>query len=114
MCFNYYRDLFYKNGKKEVPKNLGEILTPLGLAYWICDDGSYNKDSNRIIIATNSYELEEVDLILEVLNKNFNLICYKYKVNKGYIVVIPSRSLNQLQLLLKPIMPKMMKFKLGL
>ena len=32
-CFNYYRDLFYKNGKKEVPKNLGEILTPLGLAY---------------------------------------------------------------------------------
>lgn len=42
-CFNPFYELFYDNGEKFVPLNIGELLTPLGLCYWICDDGTYQK-----------------------------------------------------------------------
>jgi hypothetical protein len=34
--------LFYVDGVKEIPlkKNIGELLTPVGLAYWAMNDGS--------------------------------------------------------------------------
>jgi len=32
-CFNEYYNLYYVNGKKSVPANLNELLTPIGLAY---------------------------------------------------------------------------------
>jgi hypothetical protein len=37
--FVWIYKLFYKNGKKVVPLNIEEFLTPLTLAIWICDDG---------------------------------------------------------------------------
>jgi len=39
-CFIELYNLFYHGGEKVVPLNIGELLTPLGLAYWICDDGT--------------------------------------------------------------------------
>jgi len=39
-CFNKYRELFYnKEDIKYIPKNLEELLTERGLAYWFMDDG---------------------------------------------------------------------------
>jgi hypothetical protein len=32
-CLNYYYDLFYKEGKKIVPSNIGDLLTARALAY---------------------------------------------------------------------------------
>jgi hypothetical protein len=32
-CFNDYYNLFYLNGKKVVPPNIGDLLTPAGLAF---------------------------------------------------------------------------------
>src|SRR5690349_3568369 len=39
-CFNEFYNLFYPAGKKVVPTNIAELLTPLGLAYLISDDGT--------------------------------------------------------------------------
>jgi len=52
-CFNELYDLFYLEGLKIVPKNIGDLLTPLGLCYWICDDGYWNK--NSVYLCTNSF-----------------------------------------------------------
>lgn len=39
-CFNIYRELFYDKDKiKRIPKNISDLLTEKGLAYWIMDDG---------------------------------------------------------------------------
>jgi len=38
-CFNYLWDLFYDNKIKKVPLNIGELLTEVGLAFLIMDDG---------------------------------------------------------------------------
>jgi hypothetical protein len=32
-CFNEYYNLFYPKGQKVVPKNIGDLLTPAGLAF---------------------------------------------------------------------------------
>jgi len=37
-CFNEFYDLFFLLGPKVVPSNIKELLTPLSLAYWICDN----------------------------------------------------------------------------
>lgn len=38
--FNHYNQLFYCNKKKIIPLNIGDLLSPIGLAYWAMDDGS--------------------------------------------------------------------------
>lgn len=42
------------------------------MAFWICDDGTFNKRDKLVRIATNSYTLEEVNLLLNVLSNKFN------------------------------------------
>lgn len=37
--FNEFRELFYSDGIKIVPKNIEDLLTVRGLAYWAMDDG---------------------------------------------------------------------------
>jgi hypothetical protein len=47
-CFNYYRDLFYCDNIKKIPNNIGELLTPIALAFRIQDDGYFNKRDHTI------------------------------------------------------------------
>lgn len=42
-CFNEYYDLFYSEGKKVIPHNIAELLTLLSLAFWIGEDGTFEK-----------------------------------------------------------------------
>lgn len=113
-CFNEFYELFYISGKKVVPNTIGDLLTPLGLCYWICDDGSWNKVGRYLILCTNSFTLAEVELLIEVLNKKFNLGCYKCRDGTAYRIIIPAYSIPKLQVLLKDIMPGMMRHKIGL
>lgn len=116
-CFNELYDLFYVSPlgrKKMVPINIFYLLTPLSLAYWIADDGSWNKVSKYVILCTDSYTLEEILKLIEVLNTKFNLRCYKVKCGNGFRIIIPSYSIPALQELLSAHIPPMMKHKIGL
>ena len=108
-CFTQFHNIFYLNKKKIVPSNIAELLTPLGLAHWICDDGGWSGNSTRI--HANSYTLEEVNLLVQVLNDKFNLKCTILKSGTGYIIRISTKSMPVLQELLKDIMPPMMRHK---
>lgn len=112
-CFNEFYFLFYPNNKKIIPLNIEELLTPLGLAYWICDDRTFNKKHKYIRLATNSYTFDEINLLLKTFKNKFNFNCYAIKESTGYVITISSRSILDLQLLLKPIMPYMMIHKMG-
>jgi hypothetical protein len=113
-CFNEFHNMFYPKGKKIVPFNIEKLLTPLGLAYWICDDGTYCKKYKYIRIATNSYTLQEIDLLLGVLKTKFNLTCYAIQDRTGYVITIAAKSVIYLQPTLKPLMPSSMMHKIGL
>jgi LAGLIDADG DNA endonuclease family protein len=40
-CFIELYNSFYIKGKKIIPLNIEDLLTPISLAYWIADDGSW-------------------------------------------------------------------------
>ena len=58
--------------------------------------------------------MAENELLIEALNSKWDLKCYKVKRGNSYRIVIPSYSVSSLQSLLAPIMPSMMKYKIGL
>jgi hypothetical protein len=89
-------------------------MSPLVLAYWICDDGTFHIIHHCVVLCTNSFSYEEVQLLVEVLNKKWDLKCTINKHGKGFTIRIPKESLPKLQNLLKDIMPSMMFYKIGL
>lgn len=113
-CFTEFYNLFYVEGKKVVPVNIFDLLTPLGLAYWIADDGCFCKRDRRMILATNSFTLVEVNLLAKSLADKFNLVCSINKQHSGYVIIISAKSIPVLQDLLKNVMPSMMRYKIGL
>nr|QVG61526.1 hypothetical protein [Rhizoctonia sp.] len=113
-CFNELHNLFYQEGKKIVPSNIAELLTPLSLTYWICDDGSFCKRDRVVRLCTHSFSLEEVNLLINVLEVKWNLKCTINKHYGSFMIRISAKSLPELQSLLKDIMPSMMKYKIGL
>jgi LAGLIDADG DNA endonuclease family len=113
-CFVELHNFFYLEGKKIIPVNIVDLLTPRGLAYWICDAGSFDKTSGRVFLSTNSFSLDEVKLLVSVLTDKFNLKCTISRERTAYKIVITRKALPGLQILLKNIMPPMMLHKIGL
>jgi hypothetical protein len=63
LFYRALRTILYRKWKKKiVPLNIGELLTPIGLAYWIADEGCFCKSSQRVILCTESFTLKEVNL----------------------------------------------------
>ena len=100
---------------KIVPLNIGDLLTPIGLAHWIMDDGY--KHGRGIVICTESFTLFEVELLKSVLEKNFGLQITinirKTSTSKiGYRIYINASSYDKLVTLVKPYFIPEMYYKL--
>jgi hypothetical protein len=108
-CFAEIYNLFYVNGKKVVPSNIAELLTPSGLAYWICDDGS-PKASGGLTLCTNSFSVKEVSLLVDILTTQFGLIVTIHTTEKGHkVIYISKKSMDKLRSIVKPhIVPSML------
>jgi hypothetical protein len=86
-CFNIYRELFYNSeGRKILPLNLGELLTERGLAYWLMDDGY--KSGKGLYICVESFTLDEINFLINILKSKFGLECSYHKVTNGYRIYI--------------------------
>ena len=72
--FNWIYDSFYtiENGiaKKKVPLFISDYITPVGLANWIMQDGSFQKGQG-IFIATNSFTFEECKMLALILSNKY-------------------------------------------
>ena len=116
--FTEYYKLFYLNGVKVIPNNIGDLLTPLGLAHWIMQDGSYHKVSKGVALCTDSFQKEEIQLLLSVLQKNFNLICTIQKSpsknSNRFRIYISAKSLPILRTLVQTHFHPTMLYKLGI
>jgi hypothetical protein len=99
---------------KIVPLAIGEMLTPLSLAYWLCDDGTFDKRRGVVKFCTESFSDSDVDLLLEVLSNKFGLKCRKDSHGNGFRIIIVKSSLNQFRELVRPHLPSCMLYKIGL
>lgn len=112
--FNWINSIWYINGKKVIPNNIEEYLSPLALAVWIMDDGG--KVSSGFKLSTNSFTLSEIEKLCDILNKKYNLMANPNKagdLNKEqYVIFISKHSMNQLAKLVGPYIHNSMKYKL--
>lgn len=58
---------------KVVPRNIGELLTAIGLASWFMDDGG--KTGSGIHLNTNGFSKADLVILLKVLTEKFGLKC---------------------------------------
>ena len=118
--FTEYYKLFYLNGVKVIPNNIGDLLTPLGLAHWIMQDGSYHKVSKGVVLCTDSFKkgYAEIELLISVLQTKFNLICTIQKApsknSNRFRIYISAKSLPILRILVQSHFHPTMLYKLGI
>jgi LAGLIDADG DNA endonuclease family protein/cytochrome c oxidase subunit II-like protein len=112
--FDWIYKMFYKKGKKRIHPDVGEYLTPLALAIWISDDGCWTKSGVRI--ACNTFSLKEVELLIRILNKNFDLVSNIQSINScgQYSIYIQKKSIPKLREIVSPFIHNSMLYKLGL
>lgn len=74
--FVWIYDSFYRREEgltvKRVPVFISYYLTPLGLAHWIMQDGSFQRGQG-INIATNSFTFEDCKFLANILTIKYNL-----------------------------------------
>lgn len=116
---NWLHDLFYLHKIKHLPiEFLKEHLSPLILAIWFQDDG--NKFQSGYKIATNCFELSELEKLCGTLKSKFDIECSLHSSRKSndtsfnYTIYIKKSSSAHFANLIKPYMINSMHYKLRL
>lgn len=113
-CFNELYLSFYRDKVKVIPNNIFfYLLTPIALAHWIMGDGAVlNKG---LVLCTDSYTLQEVVKLVNVLKIKFDINCTIQGI-KNYRprIYVGPESLPKLITLVKPYFLSNMLYKLHL
>jgi len=99
-CITELHNLFYVNGKKIVPFNLFEILTPEALAHWIMGDGS--RTGGGLTLNTQSFTIKDVVFIMNVLTVKYNLKCTLHMQRNQPVIYISAKSMPIVRALISP------------
>jgi hypothetical protein len=81
----YYK--FYPKGIKIVPKDLLYSLDGLGIAIWYMDDGF--KDCNTYRIATNCFNIDDLETIVEFFKIKYGIVC---TIHSSHVIRISAKS----------------------
>jgi len=95
IAYFHAADMWDDFKKLQHPKKIDawvlERLSPLGLAVWYMDDGSYFTGNGAVTLATMSFTLEEREALRSTLKQRFGVDVSLHK-NKGLYVQAASRS----------------------
>lgn len=114
--FRFYGKQFYFGKKKMIPKIIKKLLTPLSLAVWFMDDGSFkSKFHKTYIIHSLGYDKKELQIVQRVLEEKFSIKVGIHKQNREnkYRLYVYSDSANKFKKLIEPYIIPEMKYKLG-
>lgn len=82
-CLNEFYTLFYQNSGllhskgyrrfiKVVSLNIQDLLTPIGLAYWVRGDGVFIADKT-VVLCTESFSKDQIKLLINALSIKFGI-----------------------------------------
>lgn len=108
-AFNIYRSTWYPEDTKIVPRTVYE-LTALGLAIWFMDDGSSNISS--FYLSTNGFNVLDIERLVDMLDKNFNITSSIHKNKDSHILYINSESRQLFIDTIRPYICDSMKYKI--
>ena len=110
-----YWNVFYSNGHKIIPKNIGQLLIdPLSLAVWFMDDGYKRNDCNALRLNTDSFSDKEQKQLQAVLEKNFGIITTIHKKGKYWNLYIPRTSAYKFAQIVRPYIIPSILYKIAL
>jgi len=119
--FNYYHELFYKYNLEQnkyvkiVPKNIGEFMNPIVLAYLIMTDGNFDKGRNRVRIYTNSFKKEEVENLALAINNKLSIYAgVLHDRNDQWIITIGAKYFSLLRAKVSPHFQTSMLYRIGI
>lgn len=112
-ALRFYAQQFYQDGKKIVPKMIGKLLTPRGLAYWYMDDGSMKSNQSKgVILNTQGFSRQEVKMLIDLLKEKFDLEASERKQKEGYQIYISGKSYEKFVALVGKWIHPSMKYKI--
>lgn len=110
----FYGTLFYKDGKKVVPKIVGKLVTPLSLAVWFMDDGSIKSAHHRAkILNTQGFDSNSIENLRQMLATRFGIDVTFRKQKDGTQLYIPSTEIKKFVSLVEEYIVPSMRYKLS-
>lgn len=101
-CFKYFYDMFYPEGKKIIPDNIKNFLTPTAFAVWFMSDGSIkSKECRGRILNTQCFNRIDIEKLTRVLRDKFNLQVSIRTQKDGLQIYISAKSAEVLNIILK-------------
>lgn len=105
-CWNYFHNIFYKNGKKTVSMSVLDMLQDIGISVWFLDKGQILHDSCHIRISR--FNKESVDNFI----KYFEIIdipCLVKKYGGSTVLHFENKEMIKLIKLIGPCFPSYLK-----
>ncbi|MBI2591697.1 MAG: hypothetical protein HYW34_03410 [Candidatus Brennerbacteria bacterium] len=114
-AFRFYAHQFYsKEGKKKIPKIIKKLLTPLSLAVWFMDDGSWKSDNHRTyIFHVDGYSRFDLLKIQQVLKEKFKIEIFLHRQYENWRIYVKTESAETFRNLIKKHIIASMTYKLG-
>ncbi|MEW6610937.1 MAG: LAGLIDADG endonuclease [Patescibacteria group bacterium] len=112
--FTEYHHVFYRGGKKVVPPNITEILTPVGLTVWFMDDGALGTRGEGYILNTQSFNLDDQIKLKECLVDKFGIRYVTFHKDRRWLrLYIGKYSIRQFASLVEDQCLPSMRYKLS-
>jgi recombination protein RecA len=108
----FYAQKFYQKGKKIIPKTIDKMITPQSLAIWFMDDGSIKSKAHKtLLIHTQGYSKDDLELITKVLQEKFGLKIGLQKQYDKWRLYIFSESVDNFKKIISPHILPSMRYK---
>jgi recombination protein RecA len=108
--FTAWRRRFYEGGRKIVPIEVSELLTPLATAVWFMDDGS--ADHTGVTLQTHSFTELEVRRLRTALSERFDAVATVRENKRRSILYIGKRELPRFAEIIRPYLLSVLEYKL--
>src|SRR3989344_5044328 len=90
-----------------------KFLSPLALAVWFMDDGSQKSSLHRArILNTQGFRKQEIEKLIHILDKKFNLQARPRNQKDGYQIYIAAVSADRLKQIVEEYVVPCMRYKL--
>jgi len=113
--FGWIYEGFYGKGQKNIPNWIEEYLSPIALAIWIMDDGSWIKDRG-IKLCTNCFSLSDAKKLVKILEIKYGLKVTIHSAGalNQYNIYIPKSNLPILIPIILPHIHPIFLYKLNM
>lgn len=109
----FYRKVFYPNGKKIFPVESLSWLDDLAVAVWYMDDGGISKINQQITLSTCSFNIGTVGMLQGWLATRYKILA-TIQVRNGYPFLVIQKASNERFLgIVEPHVIPSMRYKLG-